>query len=352
MAGKVLVADDSLNVQKTLSQLLGEAGIEVVTVGNGEHAVRKLAQFKPDVVLADVFMPVRSGFEVCEYIKSSEEFSHVPVLLLASTLEPYDEKEALRVGADGRVSKPFSEPAAVLNSVQEWLAKAAEAKPVPAPPAVEEAAPVEPAVEEPGPEPTYEEFTTRPPAVSFEGREAPMGFAEVLEEAGAAEIVPAEPVEEAPPEQGPPAAMVPEPEAPPVEPLPAPPWPLEPAPETPPAPAEAAPAKPSYQIEKPEVAPAWEMPKPPAGAPEVPAGGEWDSQWKGVEEAAPPAPAEAAPPPVEPPREEPAAVDAALVEAVVQEVLQRLSPQVIEQLSKDIIRPLAEALLKQKLDQQ
>ncbi len=421
MPGKVLVADDSLNVQKTLTQLLTQAGFEVVTVGNGEHAVRRLAEVKPDLVLADVFMPVRSGFEVCEYIKKSAEFAHVPVLLLASTLEPFDEKEALRVRADGRINKPISEPAAVLNAIQQCLAKAAKAKPAAPTPRAEEFA----AVELPAEEPRYEEFATRPPEVSFEGQAAPLGFAEVLEEAPAeaAEALPtaveevgaaAEFVEEAPPEEVPvprgveqaPAAMLPEAEpepelapepeaeAPSVaaapmavswpgplvsEPAPTLPEPVEAAPALPaeplplpvPAPPEAAPAEPGYRVEKPEVAPAWEMIAPPEGAPEIPAGGEWDSQWKGVEEAAPPeeaapagvaeaeaieAPAEEAavgapPPEFAEPEAAPAAVDPALVEAVVEEVLRRLSPQaqVIERLSKEIIRPLVEALLKEKL---
>ena len=331
MPGKVLVADDSLNVQKTLSQLLSAAGVEVVTVGNGEHAVRKLAEFKPDLVLADVFMPVRSGFEVCEYIKNSAEFAHVPVLLLASSLEPYDEKEAVRVGADGRINKPFSDPEVVLNTVQQWLAKAAAAAAAVPVPAVEEVAATAPVMEEEVVEPAYEESTTRPPAVSFEGREAPLGFAEVLEEAPTPTLPPAEaaPV---------PAAMMPEPEP------------------------------------EPEVAPAWEMIERPPGAPEIPAGEEWESQWKGIGEAAPAVEMAAVPPgvKVEPPYAEavapekpaeivaeeaaaearaPLGVDPAVVEAVVQEVIERLSPQITEQISKEVIRSLTEALLKEKLNQ-
>ncbi|MBI4461734.1 MAG: response regulator, partial [Acidobacteria bacterium] len=175
MPARVLVADDSLNIQRTVAHILKEAGIDAVTVGNGEHAVRRLADIKPDLILADVFMPVRSGFEVCEYVKNSEHFAHVPVLLLASTMEPYDEKEAQRVRADGRLTKPFKDPSATLATIQEWLAKAANAHPA-APPAPEPVAtappPAPPTVE---PEPLPELYATRPPHVTFGPGEAPMG---------------------------------------------------------------------------------------------------------------------------------------------------------------------------------
>ena len=64
---KILVADDNSNVQKTVALALAELGVEVVAVNNGEAAVRKLADISPDLILADIFMPVRNGYEVCEY---------------------------------------------------------------------------------------------------------------------------------------------------------------------------------------------------------------------------------------------------------------------------------------------
>lgn len=375
MPGKVLVADDSSTIQKSVTQLLKNAGLEVVTVSNGEFAVRKLADVKPDLVLADVYMPVRSGFEVCEYIKNSDEFSHVPVLLLATSADFYDEKEAKRVRADGRLTKPFADPGAVLTTIKQWLEKSAQAKPAEVPLPIQEFAAAVPATPEPEPEPepAYEEFATRPPAVTFDKHQAPIGFAEMLEEAPAAEPPPPPAAPSAPPpaaarptEELQPAAMAPEPEPeaaapPPPEPPPsptaeaaAPPIELPPKPPPPlPPPVEAAPRKSDYRIEKPELASPWEMTGPPPGAPEIRAGGEWDSQWKGVppEEAIPPT----LPPPPEAVAQTSAAgqsIDPTIVEAVVKEVMQRLSPQVVEQITREIVRPLAEALLKQKLDQQ
>ena len=73
---KILVADDNSNVQKTVALALADLGVEVVAVNNGEAAVRKLADISPDLVLADIFMPVRNGYEVCEY--REKRFSFCP----------------------------------------------------------------------------------------------------------------------------------------------------------------------------------------------------------------------------------------------------------------------------------
>ncbi len=394
---KVLIADDSLKVQKELTQLLKGAGVEAVTVSNGEHAVRKLASVQPDLVLADIFMPVRTGYEVCDYIKSSEEFGHVAVLLLASKMEPYDEKEAQRVRADGKLEKPFADSAAVLATIQQHLQKAAGKKPAPAPPPIEEFAAAVPSTPEPEPEP--EPYSTRPAPVSF-GAAAPMGFSDVEE------AVPPTPAPPASPESGQPvdlsqatilstaAELTQRLE---TAPPPPPPAPVdvsraepreeaatpEPAPERPyapedfaaaftaaaPAPAEEAPApaeeappsalvagfEPTQpppasgesKIEKPELAAAWEMTGPQPGAPQVPVVGGFDSQWSGGGEAA----AATEVPAAEAARAAAAApqLDPAMVEQVVDMVLKRLSPELLQSLTRELVRPLAENLLKDKL---
>jgi len=378
---KVLIADDSLKVQKELTALLKDAGVEVVTVSNGEHAVRKLASVQPDLVLADVFMPVRTGYEVCDYIKSSEEFGHVGVLLLASKMEPYDEKEAQRVRADGRIEKPFADSAAVLAAIQQHLEKAAGKKPAPPPPPIEEFAAAVPSTPEPEPEP--EPYESRPAPVSF-GAAAPMGFADVEEAAPAALAQPesgapvdlsqstllstaaelTQRLEAAPPP--PPAEAEPTPERPyaPEEfaaAFTAPPAPAEEAPapaeEAPPAapltgfePTEPPPAaSEETKIEKPELAAAWEMTGPQPGAPQVPVVGGFDSQWAGGGEEATAAPVEAAPVEAAPAAAPAPELDPKMVEQVVDMVLQRLSPQVLESLTRELVRPLAENLLKDKL---
>jgi CheY-like chemotaxis protein len=121
---KILVADDNSNVQKTMALALADLGVEVISVNNGESAVRKLADISPDLVLADIFMPVRNGYEVCEYVKKDPRFSHVPVVLLVGAFDPFDEREAQRVGADGILKKPFVPPDPLINMVKSLLDKA------------------------------------------------------------------------------------------------------------------------------------------------------------------------------------------------------------------------------------
>ena len=74
---KILVADDNSNVQKTVALALADLSVEVVAVNNGEAAVRKLADISPDLILADIFMPVRNGYEVCEFVKKDARFAQV-----------------------------------------------------------------------------------------------------------------------------------------------------------------------------------------------------------------------------------------------------------------------------------
>jgi len=107
VARMVLVADDSPTIQKKALGILKSEGFEVETVSNGVAAIKRLSVIHPVVVLADVSMPGRDGYEVCEFIKNSAELSHVPVLLVASDMEPYDDARGAEVRADGIIKKPF-----------------------------------------------------------------------------------------------------------------------------------------------------------------------------------------------------------------------------------------------------
>ena len=124
---RILVADDNSNVHKTVALALADLGAEILTVNNGEAAVRKLADFRPDLVLADIFMPVRSGYEVCEYVKKHARFSHVPVVLLVGAFDPFDTHESERVRADGILKKPFVPPDSLIAMVKELLERSLNA---------------------------------------------------------------------------------------------------------------------------------------------------------------------------------------------------------------------------------
>jgi len=124
---RILVADDNSNIQKMVGLALKDQGIDVIAVGNGEAAVRKISDIKPDLVLADVFMPVRNGYEVCKYVKDDSALAHIPVILLVGAFDPLDEQEAQRVGADGVLKKPFVPPDPLISMVKSALIRAANA---------------------------------------------------------------------------------------------------------------------------------------------------------------------------------------------------------------------------------
>jgi CheY-like chemotaxis protein len=167
---RILVADDNTNIQKMVALAFEERHVDVVAVGNGEAAVRRIPDANPDLILADVFMPVRNGYEVCEFVKKDTRFAHIPVILLVGAFDPLDEKEARRVGADGVLKKPFVPPdpliAMVMSALEKnpkvaaELAKAREvpvAPPEPPMPAMEIPAKAEPKPLPEFPEPTPEE---------------------------------------------------------------------------------------------------------------------------------------------------------------------------------------------------
>lgn len=104
---KLLLADDSITIQKVVNLTFADEGIEVITVGNGDSAMEKMAETAPDLVMADVNMPGLNGYQVCEKIKQDENFRQTPVILLVGSFEPFDEEEARRVGADDFLTKPF-----------------------------------------------------------------------------------------------------------------------------------------------------------------------------------------------------------------------------------------------------
>lgn len=109
MARLILFADHSPAVQRRAERILLDQGFAVETVSNGVAAIKKFSRLQPDLVFADVSMAGKDGYEVCDFLKTSADFHGVPVLLVASDLEPYDQGRGERVGADGMLKKPFTD---------------------------------------------------------------------------------------------------------------------------------------------------------------------------------------------------------------------------------------------------
>jgi CheY-like chemotaxis protein len=121
MAYKLLLADDSVTIQRVIELTFADEDIEVVAVGDGRQAIERIAAERPDIVLADVGMPERDGFEVASFVKQDPGLCHIPVLLLTGAFEPVDEDRVRAVGCDGVLAKPF-EPQLLIARVKELLA--------------------------------------------------------------------------------------------------------------------------------------------------------------------------------------------------------------------------------------
>ncbi len=107
MSKKLLLADDSITIQKVVELILADEGFDIKSVGDGEHAWTVIKEFMPDIVLADIEMPKMNGYQLCENIKRDEDTRDIPVILLAGAFEPIDEDLLKEVGADDYIVKPF-----------------------------------------------------------------------------------------------------------------------------------------------------------------------------------------------------------------------------------------------------
>lgn len=118
---KLLLADDSVTIQKVVNLTFADEGIEVLTASDGNTAIEMLKIYRPDIVIADVNMPGLNGYQLCERIKKDERLKSIPVVLLVGSFEPFDEQEAKRVGADDFLTKPFQSIRQLINKVSALL---------------------------------------------------------------------------------------------------------------------------------------------------------------------------------------------------------------------------------------
>jgi len=263
----ILFADDSPTVLRRAERILLDEGFAVATVSNGVAAINKLPKLRPSLVLADVSMPGKDGYEVCDFVKRSADFCNVPVLLVASDLEPYDEARGGRVRADGIVKKPFT-PYDLTAIVMKFAGSLA---PLAIPPEAPRREPVAPSVDQSVPAPPA---APAPETVSASPEPQPVAAVVPLPEPPAA---PAPETVSASPEPQPVAAPAPLPE-PPAAPAPetvsASPEPqLEAAPAPLPEPLQAAPeavSEPAVQPAPEPIPPSLESAPQAAPAPEPP----------------------------------------------------------------------------------
>jgi DNA-binding response OmpR family regulator len=108
MAGTILIVDDEPNIVLSLEFLMQQAGFSVRTAGDGEAALRALTESCPDLVLLDVMMPHKNGFEVCQLIRQNPAWEKVKVIMLTAKGRAVDQEKGLAMGADDYITKPFS----------------------------------------------------------------------------------------------------------------------------------------------------------------------------------------------------------------------------------------------------
>jgi two-component system alkaline phosphatase synthesis response regulator PhoP len=120
---RILVVDDEIYIVHILEFTLTMEGYEVLTAADGEEALRRLEQDRPDLVVLDIMMPKVDGYEVLRRIRADEEFRQLPVILLSAKGRPIDRDTGLEIGADDYIVKPFS-PRRLLEKIQDLLERA------------------------------------------------------------------------------------------------------------------------------------------------------------------------------------------------------------------------------------
>jgi len=398
MAKRILLADDSITIQKVVELTFSDGDYEVTAVNNGNKAIQKLSEMRPDIILSDIIMPEKNGYEVCEFVKSHPEFRTIPVILLTGTFEPFDPDRADKAGCDAVVTKPF-ESQSLIHKVEELIEHAKTQAPTDRQAAFASESPFapEPVVAPPSPSdqfatgsfqsqdnvftgpipvpspPTTETPFDQPPATTGETRAFPkMGFDDLQKMAGETPKVPASPWDEKPSTSGetrafpkmtfedldktpppPPVSSDARPSSPWDEPAPAggetrafPKMSFEdldkPVPPPPPAPAPLEP--PSWSPSAPSL---WEE-KPSAS-------GETKTFPKRSFDETPPRPSAAA---GEPKAEAPPAAASAAgelsdeqVDRIARRVVQLISDTVIRNIAWEVIPDLAEMVVKERIRQ-
>src|SRR5262245_47264940 len=117
MRRTILLADDSPTIQRLVTNTFADGDYDIVSVSNGEAAIRKFDEVHPNVVLADIYMPGKNGYEVCAHIRQHPKLGDTPVVLLVGAFDAFDEEKAREAGATSNITKPF-EPHALVSLVE------------------------------------------------------------------------------------------------------------------------------------------------------------------------------------------------------------------------------------------
>ncbi|HSD50246.1 MAG TPA: response regulator, partial [Candidatus Methylomirabilis sp.] len=134
MAARILVADDSVTIQKVVELTFSKEDFVLIPARSGEEAIRKAKEVQPDLILLDLVMPDKSGYEVCTALRAEPKLRVVPIIMLTGTFEAFDKDQGLRAGANDFVTKPFESQVLITKVKQLLLAKTVETGAPPAGP--------------------------------------------------------------------------------------------------------------------------------------------------------------------------------------------------------------------------
>lgn len=123
MANKILVVDDEPNIVLSLEFLMKQAGFQVRTASDGEAALAAIAAEPPDLMLLDVMMPRKNGYEVCQAVRANPEWKGIRIIMLTAKGREVEREKGMALGADDYITKPFSTQE-VVDRVRELLAEA------------------------------------------------------------------------------------------------------------------------------------------------------------------------------------------------------------------------------------
>src|SRR6185436_20421900 len=116
MRRTILLADDSPTIRRLVTHTFAEGDFRIVEVNNGDAAIKSFEELRPSVVLADIYMPGKNGYQVCSYVRSHPRLNRTPVVLLVGAFDAFDAEAAQQVGATASITKPF-EPGALIDLV-------------------------------------------------------------------------------------------------------------------------------------------------------------------------------------------------------------------------------------------
>lgn len=119
---KVLLVDDEIDFVEVVSTRLEANGFEVLPAYDGEEALEKVKEARPDIIILDIMMPKINGFDVCRKLKLDQNYKDIPIIMLTAKFQTSDIKFGAAMGADAYITKPF-EPSVLLDKIHELLKK-------------------------------------------------------------------------------------------------------------------------------------------------------------------------------------------------------------------------------------